>query len=306
MKNKTISESSTLWLEEKRLQIRESSYAAYLLTVRTHILPAFGKKRELTEQDVQRFIQNRLDEGYRPKTVRDIILVLKMIYTFSCHQARHAPPQWNLRFPRENTAGFRAVLIPDEFDRLLRFIRDRADARSLGLAIALFTGMRIGELCALQWNDIDWDRRLLRVDKTLMRLYRCDSPSQRSRLVIGPPKSASSCRDIPIHGELYFLLSRCRPASQDGSLYLLTGLPQPTEPRCYRHWFASVLDRLGLPRLRFHTLRHSFATRCIERDCDCKTVSALLGHADVSTTIALYVHPGLEQKRRCIDRFFGD
>ena len=92
----------------------------------------------------------------------------------------------------------------------------------------------------------------------------------------------------------------CKVVNPD--FFILTNDSRPTEPRTYRNHFNRLLKQLGIPAIKFHAMRHSFATRCIESDCDYKTVSALLGHASVSTTLNLYVHPNLEQKHRCIRR----
>ena len=86
------------------------------------------------------------------------------------------------------------------------------------------------------------------------------------------------------------------------NFYVLTNDPTPTEPRTYRNYYRQFMQSLGLPAMKFHGLRHSFATRCIESKCDYKTVSVLLGHSNISTTLNLYVHPNMEQKRHCIDQ----
>jgi integrase len=88
----------------------------------------------------------------------------------------------------------------------------------------------------------------------------------------------------------------------NGEYYVLTNDANPTEPRTYRNFYKQLLRKLDIPVLKFHGLRHSFATRCIESQCDYKTVSVILGHANISTTLNLYVHPNLEQKKRCLDK----
>ena len=195
------------------------------------------------------------------------------------------------------------VLTEEEQLRLIRYVREHPVPRNLGLFMALSTGMRIGEICALQWENIDLSRKLIRVDKTVMRIYHPERKDARSEVVVGPPKSSASCRDIPIYDELAALLAGARP-KEINKVYFLTGKKKPTEPRCYRNWFQHVLDEVGIPRINFHALRHTFASRCIERGGDSKTVSELLGHADISTTLGLYVHPGMDQKRRTIEKAF--
>ncbi len=90
----------------------------------------------------------------------------------------------------------------------------------------------------------------------------------------------------------------------NGKFYVLTNEKKPTEPRTYRNYYKRMMEQLNIPPLKFHGLRHSFATRCIESNCDYKTVNVILGHSDITTTLNLYVHPNMEQKKRCIDKVF--
>lgn len=88
----------------------------------------------------------------------------------------------------------------------------------------------------------------------------------------------------------------------NSSFFVLTNSDKPTEPRTYRNYYKRLLNQLGIPPLKFHGLRHSFATRCIESNCDYKTVSVLLGHSNISTTLNLYVHPNMDQKKKCVEQ----
>ena len=122
-------------------------------------------------------------------------------------------------------------------------------------------------------------------------------------VIIGTPKTQNSIRDIPMNKELLKML---RPLKKivNGKFYVLTNEEKPTEPRTYRNYYKRMMEQLNIPPLKFHGLRHSFATRCIESNCDYKTVSVILGHSDITTTLNLYVHPNMEQKKRCIDKVF--
>lgn len=126
---------------------------------------------------------------------------------------------------------------------------------------------------------------------------------KHTEVILDTPKTKNSIREIPMTKDL---LKMVRPVKKvvNGNFYVLTNEPQPTEPRTYRNYYKRLILSLGLPSMKFHGLRHSFATRCIESKCDYKTVSVLLGHSNISTTLNLYVHPNMEQKKRCIDRMF--
>jgi len=126
---------------------------------------------------------------------------------------------------------------------------------------------------------------------------------KHTEVILDTPKTKNSIREIPMTKDL---LKMVRPVKKvvNGNFYVLTNEPQPTEPRTYRNYYKRLILSLGLPSMKFHGLRHSFATRCIESKCDYKTVSVLLGHSNISITLNLYVHPNMEQKKRCIDRMF--
>ena len=128
-----------------------------------------------------------------------------------------------------------------------------------------------------------------------------DEEPRRTVLIEGMPKTVNSVRDIPITKNLMKMLKPlCGIVNPD--YYVLSNESKPIEPRTYRNYYKALMQELGIPRIKFHGLRHSFATRCIESNCDYKTVSVLLGHSNIGTTLNLYVHPNLEQKKKCLDK----
>lgn len=297
-----------VWLQQMEGRVKESTRANYSLAVMNHILPALGDcmLEELTEEKLQETLLfwlrcGRLDGrgGLSPKTAKDLMGVIKS----SLHAARrhyHLPPEEiQLRYPsggREKTE----VLSLAGQKRLVAAACSENSPAAAGVLLALYTGLRIGEVCALQWRDIDLQERTLRVCKTVQRIFYKEWDGRSgSQLVITAPKTSSSLRTLPLAGFLVPVLGNllCR----DEEAYVLTGERDYLEPKRFRALYRRFLERHGLPPLRFHCLRHTFATRCIEDGADCKTVSALLGHASVSTTLDLYVHPQMEVKRRCVD-----
>lgn len=163
--------------------------------------------------------------------------------------------------------------------------------------------MRIGEICGLKWSDINTDNGTITVNRTIERIYMVEGEYKHTELVFNTPKTKNSCREIPMNKEL---LAMVKPLKKvvNTDFYVLTNEEKPTEPRTYRNYYHRLMARLDIPRLKYHGLRHSFATRCIESNCDYKTVSVLLGHANITTTLNLYVHPNMEQKRKCITKMF--
>ncbi|MBP3856662.1 MAG: site-specific integrase, partial [Ruminiclostridium sp.] len=167
-----------------------------------------------------------------------------------------------------------------------------------GIAVCLYTGIRIGELCAMQWKDIDLEKRTLTVKKTIQRIQTPDN-TKRTKLVITEPKSQSSIRIIPIPECLAEKLGSYVGNEDD---YILSGTSKPVEPRTMQNRFARILKNANLPSLHFHSLRHAFATKCIALGFDVKTLSEILGHSSIELTLNRYVHSSMDRKKACMDK----
>lgn len=301
MKRKTIKEIAYAWKNDKRNYVKQSTFAAYLLILENHILPEFGECHVLDEKIVQKFVLEKLGSGLSVKTVKDILIVLKMIMRFGVKNGWMSYREWDIKYPVTETAGEIDVLTIANHKKILDFIKHNFTFRSLGIYISLTTGLRIGEICGLKWSDIDESRGTITVRRTVERIYIVDGESKHTELIINTPKTKNSCREIPMSKELTMMLTPFKKVVNE-NFYVLTNNEKPTEPRTYRDYYHRLMEQLEIPRLKYHGLRHSFATRCIESNCDYKTVSVLLGHANISTTLNLYVHPNMEQKKRCITR----
>ena len=298
---KTIKEIADIWKEDKRQYVKQSTMAVYLLSLENHLLPVFGGKMEVTEEEVQAFALDKLNHGLSPKSIKDMLIVLKMVVRFGEKQGWLNHVEWKVKFPANQLKAALPILTKQHQKKLMDYLKDNFTFPNLGILVCLSTGLRIGEVCALKWSDINMDTGLLHVNRTIERIYIVDSDKPHTEIVINTPKTKNSLREIPLSKELVRIFkSLMKVVNKD--YYVLTNNTKPTEPRTYRNYFNKLLKQLDIPRLKFHGLRHSFATRCIESHCDYKTVSVLLGHADISTTLNLYVHPNEEQKRSCIDK----
>ncbi len=295
-------EVALLWKDQKRQYVRPSTYATYTQLCNSLILPAFGDGPLPDEAAVQSFITDLLNRGFAVKTVKDTVLVLNMIIRLGEKLGAWPPTRYTVHYPSQLEKPHHVQTFPtSHINKLISHIVSHPTPRNLGLMICIFSGLRIGEICGLQWKDVDFREGVLRVNKTVQRIYLADDQMRQYYVSVDKPKTPSSIRDIPIPANLKALLKPYkRTASQD--YYVVSGKASPLEPRTYRDYFYRLLRQLGLPKTRFHALRHSFATRCIESKCDYKTVSAILGHSSIATTLNLYVHPGLSQKRKCIER----
>lgn len=293
-------EVAALWLAWKKQYVKKSTLATYDILVRSHLLPAMGEQEDIREEDVQAFVNRELAHGLSRKTVRDLLTVLKMILRFGGKHGLMPCRPMDILFPTECGKPEMDVLTLAQQKQLLTYVREHFSFRNLGIWICLNAGLRIGEVCALQWEDLDAEAGVIRVGKTLQRIYRADGGAPRTELLLDGPKTRNSVREVPMTRDLLALVRPLKKMVR-ADFYVLTNAADPTEPRTYRAYFHKLLQRLGLPKMHFHGLRHSFATRCIESKCDYKTLSVLLGHASISTTLNLYVHPNLEQKRRCVE-----
>ena len=284
MIHKTVREIATAWKEYKRPYVKQSTMAAYVLILENHVLPYFGDGDSLHEQAVQAFVLQKLKNGLSVKTVKDILIVLKMVMKFGVKNEWMNYYEWDIKYPTTSTNKELEVLSVANHKKILNYIQSHFTFTGLGIYISLSTGLRIGEICALKWSDINVTDGTITVSRTI-------------------DKTKNSCREIPMSKELLAMIKPLKKVVNE-DFYVLTNDERPTEPRTYRNYYNGLMAKLDIPKLKYHGLRHSFATRCIEAGCDYKTVSVLLGHSNISTTLNLYVHPNMEQKKRCITRMF--
>lgn len=303
MIHKTIREIAAAWKEYKRPYVKQSTMAAYVLILENHILPTFGEDNSLPEQSVQAFVLHKIESGLSTKSVKDILIVLKMVMKFGVKKEWMTYYEWDIKYPPSSKNKVLDVLSVTNHRKILNHIQSHFTFMGLGIYISLSTGLRIGEICALKWSDINVTDGILTVNRTIERIYIIEGEKKHTELVINTPKTKNSCREIPMNKELLGMLKPLKKVVND-DYYILTNDERPTEPRTYRNYYKRLMEKLDIPKLKYHGLRHSFATRCIEVGCDYKTVSVLLGHSNISTTLNLYVHPNMEQKKRCIDKVF--
>ena len=293
-------EVAAAWKADKRQWVKPSTYAIYVRLLNLYILPSFGGERPQNAGAVQTFADSLLERGLSVKTVRDTLLVLKMILRHGADAGAWPLLESKVHYP---PTGKRTptILSRPQQRMLMDYLQSHFSFQNLGILICLHSGLRIGEVCALQWRDIDVSAREIHITKTVQRICITDGSTHEYYLSVDRPKTPTSIRDIPISRELNTLLKPLRRIMQPED-YVVSNTRKPLEPRYLRDHYHQVLDSLGLPRLRFHALRHSFATRCIESKCDYKTVSVLLGHASIATTMDLYVHPGADEKKKAVEQ----
>ena len=297
-----------IWLDKREGFVKESTMQGYREAAAMQILPALGAMplTDITEAVVQETVLHWLREGRADgrgglgeRTVRRLVGILKLMLRDAAKAGYAVHTVMDIRYPPAEEVAALRVLSHEEQALLTQHVYLELSPKTLGIALALHTGLRIGELCALRWGDIDLAARTLTVRHTIQRIYRRGEDGGSTALLMTTPKTRTSARTVPLSTLLLPLLRRMDPG--DPEVYVLTGKRTPTEPRTYRDYFGRLLQRLGIEHVRFHALRHTFATRLIESGADHKTVSELLGHASVGITLDLYVHPQMEQKRRAVE-----
>lgn len=182
-----------------------------------------------------------------------------------------------------------------EQKELCGYLLKNTDNTSIGILLSLYTGLRIGEIYGLKWNDIDFEKNILTVRRTVQRIR---TGIHGTKLIVDAPKSRTSQRSIPIPE---FLIDILRKFRINDNFYILSGSTKVTEPRTMQRRFKTILKKAGLPSINYHSLRHMFATNCIQLGFDVKTLSEILGHASVETTLNRYVHSSLERKTQCMN-----
>lgn len=283
----------TDWLKSQKIYLKYSTYTNYCNISHNQIIPNIGsyEVNQLNNDILQEFILNQLDHGrcdgkggISQKYAQDIIAVLKLTLGKEVEiQLPYSPPKEVEIFEKSDQVA------------LINSLQSNICHKNFGILLTIHTGLRIGELCALRWSDINFDTQLLHINKTMIRTY---TKEDGSKLNITAPKTRSSIRTIPLNKWIMQYAVLLRGSDNE---YIVTGKEKYIEPNKYRLYYNRQLKDLDLPHRKFHSLRHTFATRCIECGCDYKSLSELLGHSNVSITMNLYVHPQLELKRKCVE-----
>jgi site-specific recombinase, phage integrase family len=295
------------WMQKKKDYIKESTYSNYSNIISNHIIPDLGniKLSNLNNKLIQEYLINkyktgRLDGngGLSNKTIRDIIAVVKSSLKYAIKEEMINNINLDFTYPKIGNKDKIYIIPKKDQEKLITYIKQNENTRSLGVLLALYSGIRIGELCALQWKDIDFKNNILHISKTLQRIYIKDNKESVSKIIITNPKTHNAERDIPLNKRFADILKKYQTKSNN---YILSNCDKWIEPRTYRRYFKKCLDKAKIGQINFHGLRHTFATNCIKLGVDYKTVSELLGHANVNITLNLYVHPQMSQKKKCID-----
>ena len=298
--NNTYKKHVIKWLNEKKSYVKESTYANYSYIVYNYIIPYVGNYnvKKLNKKVLQDLILNLHEKSLSNKTIKDIIMVIKSSLRKVFEENKIKSFSLKLVYPKEKNIKTMNVLSKNEQHILMEYIIKNISDKNVGILLSLLCGLRIGEVCALKWENIDLENKIIHITKTIQRIYIKENNTILSKVVITNPKTIKSNRDIPINDFMYEKLINLR---KNNNVFVLSGNAQYIDPRTYRNYFTKILKSLNLRHFKYHALRHTFASNLISLKIDYKTVSELLGHSNISLTLNLYVHPSNQDKLECID-----
>lgn len=312
----TFQELSEEWLIQKRITVKNSTYVKYRNVLAKHILPELGDIpiNEIDNRKILKFINTKLDlsgasgrNGLANKTVKDLLLIVNNILKYGkmCYPNAMCPVE--IVYPSIPKNEIR-ILSHEEQRALEEVLYTDMDSIKLGILICLYTGLRIGEICGLRWEDISLFDGTISVKRTVQRLQTFSTDDRpKTQIVIDSPKTSNSLRKLPLPEFLLPIIKGFYPSNGTG--FLLTGKSDVCmEPRTLENHFMAYLHQAENFRdetksnyqpgkLTFHSLRHTFATRCVEAGFEIKCLSEILGHANVNITLNRYVHSSIQMKR---------
>lgn len=295
------------WLKKKQFETKTSTFCNYANALKNHIIPILGdiKLKELNREILQFFIYKVQGEySLSEKTTKDYVAIIKQIMIDGQEEGvipDFAINKRKLKYKKQELIGTtKDTYTEEEYKKIINNLLNKINYTKLGILIGLYTGMRIGEICALQFSDIDFINKTISVTKTLQRIYDPTNAEKPTKVQITSTKTSSSTRIIPVTDEMIKILQAMNSGDDN---YILTGTKKYSEPRTFRRKYTDFMKKIEIQPLKFHSLRHTFASMNIENGADIKTISQILGHSDIDTTLKVYTHTSEKQKLKAIQRF---
>lgn len=295
MRSTSISSLIEEWLFINKSRLKPSTYQRYCGFWDNHIKSTVGNMKIIfiSPTVIRKFSNELIDKGLSTLTANAVLVFLHSVLKYGHQQYGFPMPEFKYYqvYPKEMR-----VLTAEEQQSLVNYLKTDMDIYKFGILMALYTGVRIGELCGLRWEDIE--DNCIKIKRTVIRLKSEDGKG--TEIVVGPPKTKKSVRIVPVMSSLSPFMMHFINANAG---YIISTDEVPlTEPRVMQYKFKKCLDELNIEGVSFHSLRHTFATRCIEAGVDVKTLSEILGHSNVQTTLNRYVHSSLSHKRANLEK----
>ncbi len=300
---------ANMWINDIKIRLKAGSINKYQRIIDTHIIKDFGNMNigEITSTVINQYISEKLISGrvdgkggLSPSYTKNIIIVINSILNYASKENLCLPLSSSVSKPYVPKREL-SIISKTTQRKLEDYILNNITPTNVGIYISLYSGLRIGEICALQWNDIDFVNSIIHIRHTISRIdKKIEGSSYRTSLIMDSPKTQSSKRDIPISANLYKILVELYNVST--SEFVISDTDGFISPRTYDYRFHGILKKCGIESFNYHTLRHTFATRCVEAGVDVKSLSEILGHANVNITLNFYVHSSMEMKRMQLEK----
>ena len=286
------------WLNAVVNRVKESTLANYQNKFEKHILPEFGDIpcADLTAGKINSFINQKLADGLSASYVRDIFTVFKTMLKYAQEEYGFRLSLKNVVLPKAERKQVEKISDTEQ-KKLVSYLKANMSLTAFGILLSLFMGLRIGELCGLKWEDVDFHNKILHIRRTVQRICSING-NRKTKIVISTPKSATSLRDIAIPDILmkYFEMFR-----DEADHFILSGTDKPVEPRTMQYRYKKILQSAEVENHNYHKLRHTFATNSAEKGFNVKALSAVLGHSSVTLTLNRYIHPDRTYERRLMN-----
>lgn len=301
-----IRDASEIWLTDRGPYLKVSTIATYRNIIDTHIIPEAGniKVTRFTQKEMECFAASirSSEKGYSLSLSYSRSICALLLTILSYVRKKYG---YHMMLPENpiSTEKKKQIQLPGEnsLHKLEDYlVKHAADDTCLGILIAFHTGIRLGELCALTWENIDLEESVLSIKMSMQRTSG-KTETGKTEVVLQEPKSLTSLRSIPLPPVLLPFLVQYR---QPDNCYVIRGKKKPfAEPRTVQYRFSKILRLCRIEDFHFHMLRHAFATRCIDMGFDVKSLSEILGHSNVQITMNLYVHSTMQRKKQLMNLF---
>lgn len=297
-KNIKFEKVANMWLESKKKCVKESTYYNYMFKINKYIIPEFKGIDIISIHDYNEFI-NKLSKKLSASTVKDIIIVLKAILKYYEDEYGHKLKVKKIKLPKKEKTKL-DILNQKEQKKLEEYCENEGTLLAYGIIICLNTGLRIGEICALKWENVDLVNRKIYVENTVQRIYKDDK--RETEVITESAKTLTAIRTIPMNKRVFKCLQNIKKKNKDDEFVIVQSNGNRIEPKNYQNYLRKILKINEIKKCRFHMLRHTFASNCIEIGMDAKTLSEILGHSNVNTTLNIYVHSSEKLKKDYLER----